>query len=93
MKILRRNVSKDEFKKFLENIDLNDKSLYEELTENQNFIFQFGANTASRMTKQVKPENFDDVVAINCLSRPGCSFCLNDYDLIKNEKFYRIFLG
>ena len=85
MKILRRNVSKDEFKKFLENIDLNDKSLYEELTENQNFIFQFGANTASRMTKQVKPENFDDVVAINCLSRPGCSFCLNDYDLIKNE--------
>ena len=36
MKILRRNVSKKEFKEFLNNIDLNDKNLYKEITENQN---------------------------------------------------------
>ena len=34
MKILKRNVSKDELKDFLNAIDLNDKKLYEEVTDN-----------------------------------------------------------
>ena len=86
MKILRRNVSKDEFAKFLENIDLNDKKLYDELGNNQNFIFQFSGTTGSRMTKELKPENFDDVINLNSMSRPGSSYNFENYTLIKNGK-------
>ena len=85
MKILKRNVSKKEFKEFLNNIDLNDKSLYKEITENQNFVFQFSGNTASRMTREAKPETFDDVVCLNAYSRPGASFGFGNFCLIKNE--------
>ena len=85
MKILRRNVSKKEFKEFLNNIDLNDKNLYKEITENQNFVFQFSGNTASRMTREAKPETFDDVVCLNAYSRPGASFGFGNFCLIKNE--------
>ena len=34
MKILRRNVSKEDFKYFLNKINLEDKNLYKEITEN-----------------------------------------------------------
>ena len=85
MKILKRDVSKKEFKEFLNNIDLNDKSLYKEITENQNFVFQFSGNTASRMTREAKPETFDDVVCLNAYSRPGASFGFGNFCLIKNE--------
>ena len=85
MKILKRNISKKEFKEFLNNIDLNDKNLYKEITENQNFVFQFSGNTASRMTREAKPETFDDVVCLNAYSRPGASFGFGNFCLIKNE--------
>ena len=85
MKILKRDVSKKEFKEFLNNIDLNDKNLYKEITENQNFVFQFSGNTASRMTREDKPETFDDVVCLNAYSRPGASFGFGNFCLIKNE--------
>ena len=85
MKILKKDVSKKEFKEFLNNIDLNDKNLYKEITENQNFVFQFSGNTASRMTREAKPETFDDVVCLNAYSRPGASFGFGNFCLIKNE--------
>jgi len=85
MKILKRNVSKEEFKDFLNRIDLNDKSLYKELSENQNFVFQFAGNTASRMVKDAKPENFDDVICLNAYSRPGASFGFPTFCDIKNH--------
>lgn len=85
MKILKRNISKKEFKEFLNNIDLNDKNLYKEITENQNFVFQFSGNTASRMTREAKPETFDDVICLNAYSRPGASFGFGNFCLIKNE--------
>ena len=84
MKILRRNVSKDEFARFLENIDLNDKNLYDELASSQNFVFQLSGTTGSRMTRDLKPTNFDDVVNLNAMSRPGSSYNFNNYVLIKN---------
>lgn len=86
MKILKRNVSKDELKEFLNNINLEDKNLYEELGENQNWIFQFSGNTGSRMTAELKPDNFDDVINLNAMSRPGSSYNFGNYCLIKNEK-------
>ena len=85
MKILKRNVSKDELKDFLNNIDLEDKNLYEELSKNQNWIFQFSGNSCSRMTAELKPDNFDDVINLNAMSRPGSSYNFGNYCLIKNE--------
>ena len=84
MKILKRNVSKEEFKDFLNRIDLTDENLYKELSENQNFIFQLSGNTGSRMTAELKPTNFDDVVNLNAMSRPGSSYNFGNYVLIKN---------
>lgn len=85
MKILRRNVSKDEFKNFLNKINLEDKNLYKEITENQNFVFQFSGNTASRMTREAKPETFDDIICLNSYSRPGASFGFPTFCDIKNH--------
>ena len=85
MKILKRNVSKKEFKEFLNNIDLNDKNLYKEITENQNFVFQFSGNIASRMTREAKPETFDDVICLNAYSRPGASFGFPTFCDVKNH--------
>lgn len=85
MKILRRNVSKDEFKNFLNKINLNDKNLYKEVSDNQCFIFQFSGGTASRMVAEARPENFDDMICLNSYSRPGASFGFGNFCLIKNE--------
>ena len=85
MKILRRNVSKDEFKNFLNKINLEDKNLYKEVSDNQCFIFQFSGGTASRMVADAKPENFDDMICLNAYSRPGASFGFGNFCLIKNE--------
>lgn len=84
MKILRRNVSKEDFKYFLNKINLEDKNLYKEITENQNFVFQFSGNTASRMTREAKPETFDDIICLNSYSRPGASFGFPTFCDIKN---------
>jgi len=85
MKILRRNVSKDDFKNFLNKINLEDKNLYKEVSDNQCFIFQFSGSTASRMVGDAKPENFDDMICLNAYSRPGASFGFGNFCLIKNE--------
>ena len=85
MKILRRNVSKEDFKYFLNKINLEDKNLYKEITENQNFVFQFSGNTASRMTREAKPETFDDIICLNSYSRPGASFGFPTFCDIKNH--------
>ena len=85
MKILKRNVSKDELKDFLNHIDLNDKQLYKEVSDTQDFIFQFSGGTASRMVSDAIPENFDDMICLNSYSRPGASFGFGNFCLIKNE--------
>lgn len=73
MKILRK-VSKDEFHNFLNyGMNLEDKQLYKEITDSQQFIFQYSGDTASRMVREAEPETFDDVCVINATSRPGAS--------------------
>lgn len=84
MKILKRNVSKEEFKEFLNKINLEDKNLYKEVSDNQCFIFQFSGGTASRMVSEAKPESFDDMICLNAYSRPGASFGFENFCLIKN---------
>lgn len=80
MKILRRNVSKQELKDFLyAKMNLEDKELYNTINNSQANIFQFSAGTASGMVQKAQPRNFNSLIAINCLSRPGSSFQFDDY--------------
>lgn len=89
MKIIKK-VSKEELQKHLYNIDLNDPKLYEELNnENTIGIFQFNGALASGITKQVKPKNFSEMVAINSLARPGTSSFVEDYIKGKDEGYSR----
>lgn len=84
MKILRR-IGKEEFHDFLNSkINLDDKSLYKEVCESQQFIFQCSGNTCSRMIREALPENFDDLCAINATSRPGASGMFPDFVAAKN---------
>lgn len=84
MKIIKK-VSKKEFHDFLYyGMNLEDKNLYEELCDSQQFIFQFSGNTASRMIRQVKPKNFEEVIAVNSISRPGSSSMLEPYIIAKD---------
>lgn len=71
MKILKK-VDKDEFLEFLYDIDLTDKNLYKELnTNNYVGIFQFTGATAAKLVEKIKPQDFEEMVAVNCLARPG----------------------
>lgn len=78
MKIIEE-VSKDDFKKFLKDINLEDKELYKEVQQNQFGIFQFSGNTASGMIQQAGIDNFNDLISINALSRPGSSFSFPNF--------------
>lgn len=78
MKIIEK-VSKEDLKKHLININLEDKNLYDEVQKNQFGIFQFSGNTASRMIKEAHIDNFNDLVSVNALSRPGSSFSFPDF--------------
>lgn len=80
MKILKRNVSKQEMKDFLYyGMNYNDEGLYKEVCKSQANIFQFSGSTAAGMVQEAHPNNFNDLIALNALSRPGSSFCFNDF--------------
>ena len=64
-------------------MDLEDKNLYKEINNSQSNIFQFSGATAAGMVKRAIPLNFDDLISINCLSRPGSSFQFDDF--VKND--------
>lgn len=72
MKILKE-VSKEELREFLyRQLEVEDSNLYSEVqNDNSIGIFQFGGNTAKRLIEQIKPENFDELVAVNAFARPG----------------------
>lgn len=79
MKILGE-ATKQELKDFLYyGMNYEDKKLYEEVCKNQANIFQFSGGTAAGMIQRAQPQNFDDLTSINALSRPGSSFCFDDF--------------
>ena len=78
IKVLKK-VTKEEFKDFLYDIDISDEKLYGEMNKQPIGIFQFSANTAEVVTRQIKPQNFNDMVAINSFARPGTSGFLPQY--------------
>lgn len=84
MRILEENVSKKELLDFLYyGMNYNDPNLYKQVNDSTFNIFQFSGNTASDMIKGAHPKNFDELTAINALSRPGSSFSYSDF--IRNE--------
>ena len=80
IKILQENVSKEELKEMLySSLNYNDKQLYQQVNESQANVFQFSGKTAADMIRQAVPQNFNDMVSINSLSRPGASFQLQNF--------------
>ena len=78
MKILRK-VSLKETKEFIKNLDLENPELYSQINSDTLGIFQMSGATASSMCKKIHPDNFDEIVSLNALSRPGSSFGLDDF--------------
>lgn len=76
---VKRKVEKKELRKFLYKADVRDKQVYEVLSGSPIGVFQFSGNTAEGITKRVKPENFEDLVAINAFARPGTINFLPQY--------------
>lgn len=76
--------SKEDLKEHIKNLDLKDENLYKEVLNSQFGIFQYSGGTASDMIRRSKPTNFDDIVSINSLSRPGASFQFEDF--VSNSK-------
>lgn len=73
-------VSKQELKDFIYyGMNYEDKNLYDEVCKRQANIFQFSGGTASGMIQRAQPQSFDDLTSVNALSRPGSSFCFDDF--------------
>ena len=55
------------------NIDLEDKKVYEGFKDPKKLfgIFQFDGQSVNQVCRQMLPENFEELSAINALSRPG----------------------
>ena len=79
-----KEVSKEELKEFLYNIDKKDKNLYDEVNSSNLGIFQFTGNTALRLVNEIEPQNFDELVSINALARPGTVSFAGEYNSNKN---------
>lgn len=74
-----KEVSKEDLMKFVYHIDVSDKNLYSVLERTPMGVFQFSGGTAEGVTKRVKPESFQDIVAINAFARPGTIDFLPQY--------------
>ena len=79
MKVLGE-ATKQDLKDFLYyGMNYEDKQLYDEVCKRQANIFQFSGGTAQGMVKKAQPQNFYDLTSLNALSRPGSSFCFDDF--------------
>lgn len=73
----------------LENISFKDKKTYELFQQGYNEdVFQFNSGGLKSYSKKVKPDTFEDLIAINALYRPGPmeSNAHLDYALMKHKK-------
>ena len=71
IKVLKE-VTKKDLENWIYHIDEEDLNLYKEANNpNKIGIFQISGSTAERLCEEVKPENFDELMAINAMARPG----------------------
>jgi hypothetical protein len=67
-----QEVNKEDLKDFIYKIGLEDKNIYKEANNKDKIgIFQINGNTAERLCEEVQPENFDELVAVSAMARPG----------------------
>ena len=78
MEILEE-VTKEDLRQHLKDINLEDPRLFEEVQKNQFGVFQFSGGTASGMIQRAGVDNFNDLISINALSRPGSSFSFPNF--------------
>ncbi len=53
-------------------LPMNDKKVIKEFAKgNTDLIFQYGGHSTQALCKRMKPDHYEDIVAINALSRPG----------------------
>lgn len=71
----------------LNKFDVDDEGIYHllELFENSYGVFQLDGETASRVTKKVKPRDLEDVSSISAISRPGSLSFLDDFVDARNS--------
>lgn len=67
--------------KKMEDIDINDPSIYEFINTSDQFygIFQAEENLGKTVLKNIKPQNINDIGASIALGRPGCMSLIDDY--------------
>jgi len=71
IKVIKEVTTKD-LEDFIYNIDIKDPNLYKELANpNKIGLFQINGGTAEKFCNEVKPDNFEELTAINAIARPG----------------------
>ena len=71
----------------IDNIDLNDKKIYDEFSKaNTIGIFQFESDGMKNFLRKLKPSCFDDLIAALALFRPGPMQNIDTYIRRKNGK-------
>jgi len=67
-----KECTKNDLENWIYELSEDDPNLYKEVNnQNKIGIFQLSGNTAERLCEEVQPKNFDEVMAINAMSRPG----------------------
>jgi len=64
----------------LDNIDFDDKETFNMLSQGKtNSVFQFESNGMQEYLRQLKPQNLEELTAMNALYRPGPMDFIDDY--------------
>ncbi len=91
---IRLSIRKNYHKKIdLDNLNLNDKetiNVFKSLKTGG--VFQFESKSAKRILRAVKVKNFNDIVIVNALNRPGPSENIAQYVKNKNKPYKISFL-
>jgi len=67
-----KECTKTDLEKWIYKLDEKDSNLYLEANNTDKIgIFQLNGNTAERLCNEVRPENFQEIIAINAMARPG----------------------
>ena len=68
-------------------LDITDSKIYSEIfsTGKTTGVFQFGSDGMKKILKQFKPQNFEDIIILNSMYRPGPEQFLKDVIDVKNK--------
>jgi len=82
-----KEVSTKDLEDFIYHIDVRDPNLYKELANpNKIGLFQINGGTAEKLCNEIKPQNFDELTAINAIARPGPMEAAAPFYMIRKEE-------